>query len=132
MAEVDYDDPCPGCGVAIGDHTFRAYAACLQKAGFDYKLPSETIPGGPVRFPNLDAIPCGNVTVRSAVLPTPLGPMPTLLWDFEGPGPKPMERRHATGGTPLALVMDPDTMRQLKEIVTRGIDMAIEAAEKTT
>lgn len=122
-----YDSPCPGCGHALGDHTVRGYRDCLQTAGFDYHLPFEDVPGAPVHFPGVDGEMVGEITVGGGFVDSALGRVPVLRFIFTGAGPEPMSRRSLK---PIHLVMDPNGLRSVRQMVSSAVDRAILAARR--
>jgi hypothetical protein len=122
---LDLTNLCPGCGTAIGDHTIRGYSECLERAGFDYEIPHEDVPGGPVKLPGVTGDVVGEVVVRSAVMETRLGKVPLLIFDFAGAGPFPMSRRSLP---PVNLVMDKRGLRAFAQLVAKSVESAIRAA----
>lgn len=117
-----YDDPCPGCKRPIGDHTIRGYGDCLQAAGFDYELPHEDVPDGPVRMPGVEGSLVGEVVIRSAVLDTLIGRLPALQFTFIGAGSRPLP--------PITLVMDDRGLMAFQRLVTDSVRSAIGAAKQ--
>lgn len=123
----DYDKLCPGCSTPVGDHTIRGWADCLQRAGFDYVLPMEEIPGGPLHFANVDGPLVGEVSVAAAFLDSASGRFPLLRFIFTGPGADPMSRRQMP---PVNLVMDANGLRSFRQLVSQSVDRAILAARR--
>lgn len=126
MTTPGLDDACPQCQRQVGEHTIRGWESCVKAAGFDYTLPYEEIPGGPLRFePAGDRIMVGEVTVKAGALDSVLGRLPVLMFTFYGPGFEPMSRVP----TPeYALVGPADFMRQTKQLINKSINGAIRAA----
>jgi hypothetical protein len=129
MSDKGLDEtlPCPGCGVAIGEHTITGYRECLQGAGFDYELPHEDIPGGPLQFPGLEGHLAGEVTVASAFIDSALGRIPALRFIFTGSGAAPMSR---VSLPPITLVMDAKGLKSFRTLVGMSIGRAILAARR--
>lgn len=124
MSETAEDrnaQPCPGCGIAVGDHTVRGYSECLDRAGFNYELPHEDVPGGPVMIPGFDGHLVGEVVVRSAVLPSALGAFPLLVFDFESVGSAPMERVRLK---PICLLLDEAGLKAFRTLVWNSVESA--------
>lgn len=130
MAAVDpvtpgLDDECPKCHRAVGDHTIRGWGDCLKASGFDYELPYEEIPGGPLRFSadvDNNRVMVGEITVKAGALDSALGRLPVVLFTFYGPGLDPMARV----ATPeYALVMDERGLQSVKELINKSINGAI-------
>jgi hypothetical protein len=127
MAPVDYDALCPGCKKPIGDHTMRGYADCLTTAGFDYELPHEEIPDGPISLPGVQGALVGEVTVASAVIQSAIGPLPCLRFTFWGPGRDPMSR---VALDPVNLIMDGEGLFKVARLVNNAAHSANAAAER--
>lgn len=124
---LDNESPCPGCGIPIGDHTIRGYEECLKRSGFNYELPVEEIPGGPVSYPSHEGSMVGEITVMSAVLDTAMGVLPVLRFVFTAPGATPMSRVNLP---PIDLVMDAAGLRRVKKLVGDSVELAIKAARR--
>ena len=90
-------------------------------SGNDLDLPFEDVPDGPVSV-GLDprAVLVGGVVVRAAVIPTPQGPLPAVIFDFH----------LATGGAlpPVVFAGDADQVSKLVPLVEASAAAAIAAA----
>ena len=126
---TDYEAICPGCGKAIGDHTIRGYAECLEAAGFNYELPFEKIPGGSFELPDAGGTLAGELTVAAGLLPTALGVFPVLRFVFVGAGDLPMERRTLD---PITLVMDERGLESVARLVRNSVKSACDAARRAS
>lgn len=127
MSPLDLTKTCPGCAEPIGEHTIAGYQQCLQAAGFDYVLPFEDVPDGPLSTPHIDSQLVGEVTVAAAVIDSPMGRLPALRFTFTGPGPDPMSRRSLR---PIDLVMDANGLRSVRQLISTSVDRAILAARR--
>lgn len=129
MSPLDNDALCPGCNQAIGDHTIRGYAACLEKAGFNYEMPFEEDPAGGFHLPGGNGLIAGEVSVAACVLPTAMGALPALRFIFTGPGSQPMERRQMD---PITLVMEDVGLEAVARLVVQSVRSACEAARRAS
>lgn len=89
----------------------------------DLNMPYEDVPDGPFEIV-ASVLPCGGVLVRSAVLPDPNGGrVPALLIDF-----------YLANGDRLpsiALIMKPDEMLALPDVVRGAVRSAVREARKS-
>lgn len=128
MAErPDPESLCPECRKPIGDHTIRGYGDCLKASGFDYRLPYEDNPDGPLAFPGIEGELVGEVTVMPGMVDTAMGRMPVLRFVFTGPGPDPMSRRSLK---PINLVMDANGLKSVRQLISTSVDRAVLAARR--
>lgn len=127
MSRPDPEATCPGCQQPVGDHTIRSYGECLEKAGFDYVLPYEDNPDGPLTFPGIEGDLVGEVTVSPGMIDSALGRLPILRFIFTGPGPEPMSRRTLR---PITLVMDANGLKNVRQLVSTSVDRALLAARR--
>lgn len=120
------DEPCPRCGVLVGDHTIRGYGECLDAAGFNYHVPFEEVPGGPVRMTaDADQMVVGAIDVVAACTDTAFGKLPMVGFRFYAAGVTPMSKVP----TPLYLLVgDADILQRTKELVIKNVNAAIRAA----
>lgn len=121
-------DTCPQCGALVGEHTINRWTECLKAHGFDYELPYEEVPGGPLRFEAAgDRIMVGEIVVKAGAMDSALGRLPVVLFTFYGPGLEPMSRVP----TPeYALVMDARGLQSVKELINKSINGAIREAAR--
>ena len=126
-AGLNHDAICPGCKKPIGDHTIRGWEECLKAAGFDYELPFEDMPDGPVHLPGVEGELAGEVTVMAGVVDSALGQVPCLRFVFICPGADPMSRRPLK---PINLVMDEKGLDAVARLVRNATKRAIAAARK--
>lgn len=124
---LDYTKPCPGCQQPIGEHTIAGYGDCLKAAGFNYTLPYEDIPDGPLIFPGIEGHVAGEVTVGGGFIDSAMGRVPVLQFRFTGPGAAPMERRTLP---PITLVLDANGLKTFRQLVATNVDKAILAARR--
>lgn len=117
------DAPCPACTKRMGDHTIDGLDECLQ--GFNYHLPYEDIPDGPLQMDMGEMV--SEVTVASAFIDSPVGRFPCLQFRFYGAGSTPMEHRPLP---PITLVMDANTLKNVRQLVSTAVDRAILAARR--
>jgi hypothetical protein len=74
---LDDSDPCPRCQLLIGDHTLRQMRACRPSKDLD--LPFEESHRTEAE---IETAMAGGLIVRAAVLDSPLGKVPALVFRF--------------------------------------------------
>lgn len=129
MSGLDMEAKCPGCDVAVGDHTIRGWEDCLKTAGFDYELPHEEIPDGPVSFPGIEGELAGELIVGSGMVKTALGFVPCLRFTFVCPGADPMSRKQLK---PINLVMSDEGLEGVARLVRNAVKTAITATRRAS
>lgn len=115
---------CPGCGKETDEHLVREVRACLAslRANDPGTLPFEELEGG-LRDETIPYVLAGGVIVKAGVQGSPLGNFPVLVFDFASPNvEEPI--------TPIALVLPPERLRDVRVIVGQAIDSALRAARK--
>lgn len=85
-------------------------------------LPFEAAPGGPFHAPLPEDTPlCGGVVVRAAAIPSPVGLLPALVFDF-----------HQVDGQalqPIVLVGDADQIGKLAPLIQSAVAAALKATQ---
>lgn len=84
-----------------------------------WHLPFEDVPGDPVPM-QASPIAAGSVTVAAAVVPTPLGRFPVLVFTFTGADGRALE--------PIALLLDAEHMAHVPLLVGEAVASALKAA----
>lgn len=88
--------------------------------------PVDTTAADPLSLPGLDGPLVGALDVTPGFVPTPHGRAPVLRFQFTGPTPD--------GGVralpPINLLMDANTMRDLRPMIAGAIDQAIIGARR--
>jgi hypothetical protein len=113
-----YDDAatCPRCKRLIGDHTLTQFRECHPSKDLD--LPFEESPSSESEIETLMA---GGLIVVAAVMDSPLGKVPTLIFRFvKGDGIQTFPD--------MTLVGDPAMMRNIPPLVAKAVDSAIKAS----
>lgn len=122
------DELCPRCGIAVGDHTIRGWGDCCEASGLDLRMPYTEFEGGPIRIPAFgERIAAGEIHVKAGALDSALGRLPVVVFSFNSPGAKPMER---VGSPEYALVLDERGMLAAKQLVNHAINGAIREARR--
>ena len=111
------DEICPGCPRPVDGHTVAELRTCLS-ALHDHHLPFEEADLGEQ---DLQVVNVGSIAIKAGVHASPIGTFPVLVFEFSGPdGPLP----------PIALVLDDNHMRSVRQLVSSAVDAAIRAARK--
>ena len=85
----------------------------------DLNLPYEPVGGDPIEMTVAGTV-CGGLAYRAAVIDTPSGPMPSLVWDFW--------RADGQKLAPIILVVAPEQMLRLPDELRKAIRDVVKAS----